>query len=64
MELNIRKIKLELERLGWTKYRLAKEMGVKHQWVYYIIQHPESCTLKTVTKFGEALGIDPRDLVI
>jgi len=27
MKINIERIELELERLGWSKYRLAQELG-------------------------------------
>ena len=64
MRLNKRKINLELERLGWSKYRLAKEIGVKRQWIYAILANSGGCTLKTVDRIGQALGVDPKDLII
>ena len=64
MELNKRKINIELARLKWTKYRLAKEMGVTRQWVYRILGRTGGCTLRTVDRIAKALGADPKDLLI
>jgi len=63
MELNKRKIGLELDRLGWSKRRLAKEMGVQRQWVYVILGRKGGCTLRTVERIAKALGMNPRDLL-
>lgn len=66
MRLNTRKIRIELERLGWTPYRLSKEMNMANQTVYNILNHggQRSFTFKTVEKFADALAIDPKDLII
>ena len=64
MRINKRKIQIELDRLKWTKYRLAQEMGVKRQWVYSILGRDGGCTLRTVDRIAEALGADPKDLLI
>jgi len=64
MKLNKRKIELELERLGWSKRRLAEEMGVKRQWVYVVLSDArDGCTLRTVNRIAKALGLNPRDLL-
>ena len=64
MKINQRKIELELKRLGWSKYRLAKEMGVKHQWVYYILSGERGSTLRTLERIADAIGLDPKGLII
>jgi len=64
MKINKRKIDLELKRLGWTKYRLAKEMGAKHQWVYYVLKTGNGLTFRTVERIAEAIGLPPKDLLI
>jgi len=64
MKINKRKIELELKRLGWSKYRLAKEMGAKHQWVYYVLNNENSFTFRTVERIARAIGADPKDLLI
>lgn len=63
MRINIKKIEQELTRLGWSKYKLAKEMGVKHQWVYFILSDRKNCTLRSIERIGDALAIDPKDLI-
>jgi plasmid maintenance system antidote protein VapI len=63
MKLNKRKIEIELARLEWTKYRLAKEMGVTRQWVYTVLGRNGGCTLRTVDRIAHALGADPKDLL-
>lgn len=65
MKLNLEKIDRELARLGWSKYRLAKEMGVIPSSIYAVLDPDRSngMTFKTVDKIGAALGIDPKDLI-
>ena len=64
MKINIKKIEFELKRLGWTKYRLAKEMDVTHQWIYFILSNEKNCTLRTIDDIARALALDPKDLII
>jgi predicted transcriptional regulator len=63
MKINTRKIELELKRLGWSKYRLAKEMGCTPAWVYYLFQ-ADNTSLKTIDLIASAMGLDPKDLII
>ena len=65
MELNIQKIESELTRIGWTKYRLGKEMGVNRQWIYQVLSAKyNGVTLRTIEKIAKALNFDPKDLII
>ena len=64
MDLNRKKIRMELERLNKTPSWLAKEMGVTRGWVDLILNQRYGNTLKTITRVGKALGIDPKDLII
>jgi len=64
MKLNTKKINIELQRLGWSRYRLAKEMGAKTQWVYFILSDRKNCTLRSIQRIADALAIDPKDLII
>ena len=69
MRLNTLKIIEETEKLGWSRYRLAKEMGMANQTVYKILvsdarKENVSYTFKTVEKFAKTLLIDPKDLII
>lgn len=65
LKLNIEKIKKEMERLGWSHYRLAGEMDCNRQWVYNLLSSDYGgVTLKTVDKLAKALYMDPKDLLI
>ena len=64
MKLNIEKIYKEIERLGISRRKLAKKMGMKSQWIYAVLTTDKSHTFKTVEKFAHALNVDPKDLVI
>jgi transcriptional regulator with XRE-family HTH domain len=64
MKINTSKIEKELKRLGWSKYRLAKKMKVRHQWVYFILSDSKNCTLRTIENIANALEMDPKDLII
>ena len=62
MKLNIEKINRELKRLGWSKPRLAKELGLTRQGVYYYLS--SGATIWKAERLGDALGVDPKDLLI
>ena len=65
MKLNTKKIENELSRIGWTKYRLAKEMNVAHQWIYQVLNPKyNGHTLRTIERIAVALGFDGKDLII
>jgi len=64
MRLNTKRIRQELARLGWSPYRLSKEMGIANQTVYKLLkENGNSYTFKTVEKLADALGVDPKDLL-
>jgi predicted transcriptional regulator len=63
MRLNTEKIKKEMARLNWTQTRLAKEMGVKRQYVQYMLKSGTNPTIKTINRFAAALDVSPMDLV-
>lgn len=48
-------IKAELEKRGWSKYRLAKEVGVNPGDIYRQLDNPQT-SLAKVEKMLEALG--------
>ena len=62
MKLNIEKINRELRRLGWNKPRLAKELGLTRQGVYYYLS--SGATTWKAERLGNALGVDPKDLLL
>ena len=63
MKLNQRKIKQELERLGWTSTEYARKVGVSRQLMsYYLNQDPKG--FRIVVRLAKPLNIDPRDLLL
>ena len=67
MNLNTKKIELELERIGKNQMWLAGQMKRSKQQVNYLVKNnnkPCGVTLKTIERIGLALGIDPKDLII
>ena len=63
MKVNSKKIKFELDRLGWSMTKLALESGMTKQAISILIKR-ETAPLKTLNNIGEALNIDPKDLLI
>ena len=63
MKVNSKKIKFELNRLGWSMTRLALESGMTKQAMSILIKR-ETAPLNTLNRIGEVLNIDPRDLLI
>ena len=63
MELHRSKIKLEMEKNGWSPSELARRMGVSRQHVSIFLNKNGGITLKTIDKIADALGLDPKDLI-
>lgn len=63
MKVNSKKILLELERLGWTHQKLADEVGFTKQALSILLLR-ETAPLSTLTKIGEVLCVDPKELLI
>jgi len=65
MKLNIPKILSEINRLGWSKYRLSKEMNIANQTIYKILNSDgRGYTFRTVEQFSKALGLEDKDLIL
>jgi transcriptional regulator with XRE-family HTH domain len=62
MELNIRKIERERKKLGLTKQKFAKHIGVVPSNYSYILR-TKSTTLDRVERIAEALDVDAKDLL-
>ena len=64
MELNISKILIEMERLGWNQSELARRMDVDRQLVHRFLKNGTGgITIKTIDKIADALGLDPKVLL-
>lgn len=68
MNLNYKKIEAEMKRLSLTHQGLADLMTVKRQAVTYWLNLAKrgngGFSFSTIHKFAEALGLDPKDLII
>jgi ribosome-binding protein aMBF1 (putative translation factor) len=60
LELKSDKVKMELDRLGWSERDLAKEIGTSQALVNYWIKQK---SVSGAHRIAEALGIDKKDLV-
>jgi len=60
MELNITKIKQELERLGKNQSWLAAKMKCSRQLLFYMVK---SKKITHAERIAKALNLDPRDLI-
>lgn len=62
----VNKIPELLKQKGWTKYRLAQEVGMSHPSILKIVNSkneiPPKTTWETVKKIARALGVTPNDL--
>lgn len=63
LKLNIEKISVELNRLGWTQADLARALGVRRQYVSKLFQ-TKRCSFGMVEKIAAVLQIEPKDLLI
>ena len=63
MELHREKIRIELERLGWTETDLAKRMGVHKQYLNRIMVGDMGISLYGIDRIANALGLSGKDLI-
>ena len=63
MKVNSKKIYFEIERLGWSLNRLGIEIGMTRAAISILLKR-ERAPLNTLNKIGEALNLDPKDLLI
>ena len=62
MKLNVRKVRKEMDRLGWTLEDLAKASKLKSRQSAF--HHLSKKTIRGAELFGKAMDIDPKDLLI
>jgi Helix-turn-helix. len=63
MELNIKKIIKERDRLGMTNYGLAKAIGIRPYNLQYILK-TKSTKLATIQKIADYFDVGAKDLII
>lgn len=49
------------KKLDWTKYRLAKELGISQTSLNYFLEHPESVKIPMLLKIQELLEMPDKD---
>lgn len=64
MQINTEKIKIEMIRLGWNQQDLADKLNITRQAVSYFLKQYRSPSLAIITRYAEALDINPKDLII
>lgn len=62
MRVNTEKLDAERERIGESKSRFAKRLGMKLP-AYLKMMSCASTTIQRIAKIGDALQLDPRDLL-
>jgi len=62
MKINSEKIIKELERIGWSKYRLAKELNMTRQGIYSLLLR-RTCPFSKLDKLAAILNYEPKDLL-
>ena len=63
MQLNIKKINQELERLGWNHTEYAKKLGISKALLSYYMCH-DLKKLSVLKILAKPLHLDPKDLLI
>jgi len=60
LQLNTKKIKAELKRLGKTQAWLAEQLNTTRQNVWHMLDRGP---LRAAEKIGHVLNIEPKDLI-
>ena len=63
MRVNVKKIEMELDRLGWYQAGLANKLGMTRSAISILFKK-QSTSLKTLNNIAKALNLDPKDLLI
>jgi hypothetical protein len=62
MELNVKKIEKEMERLGMDRRAFALALGMHVQGLDYILRRKQT-RLSTIQHIADYLGLDGKDLL-
>ena len=63
LKLNVVKIDAELKRIDWTQADLARAIGARRQYISKLLK-TQRCSFGMVEKIADALGFEPKDLLI
>jgi transcriptional regulator with XRE-family HTH domain len=63
MEINTRKLERERKKLGLTKEKFARHIGLVPSGYTYVLQK-KSTTLDKIDIIADKLFLDPKDLLI
>jgi len=62
MEINDKKIRIELKKKGWSVRDLSEEIGMSFQNTYLVLT-TKVTKFATVEKIADALGVSAKDLI-
>ena len=63
MRIKIEKIDFELKRLGWSRSKLAQQMGISRQRLSYVLGHSYP-KLQVLERLAKTIQISARDLIV
>ena len=61
LELNIKKVLAEMERIGMTQAEAARGCGVSRQLMFYWLKNR---TIKAAPALGKLFNLSARDLIV
>jgi len=64
MKLNVKKVRMEMDRQGLTYESIGKTLHITRQAVGYYLYCPSTLSLTTINKLAKVLNCDPKDLLI
>ena len=64
MKLNVKKVKIEMDRQGLTYESIGEALKISRQAVFQYLQRPENLSLATINKLAKVLNSDPKDILI
>ena len=63
MRLNLKKVKLEMDRLKWNQTELAEQMGCTRANVSRLFRCGQGRTFRVIEQLAKVLGCEPKDLI-
>ena len=64
MKLNVKKVRMEMDRQGLTYDSIGKSLRITRQAVGHYLYRPSTLSLTTINKLAKVLNCDPKDLLI